>query len=1021
VIHRSLVQTLFGSIALAVLLGLPSSATAQYFGRNKVQYEDFDWQVLETDHFDVYWYDGMAEGAPQDAGRMMERWYRRLSEVFGHEFEDRKPLILYANKPDFQQTNTTPQLISEATGGFTEGLKNRIVLPFTETYMETDHVLGHELVHGFQFDMAFRARSGGNAVGTFRLPLWVIEGLAEYLTLGSTHPLTAMWMRDAVLRDDFPTLQQLSRDPRYFPYRFGHAFWAYVAGVYGDRRVTGLYQSMSVLGVSGGIQEVLLSTPDSLSGNWRQEVFDEYGPYLVDRTPPEEVGERLVRDGSGWALAPVLSPDGDLAAFLSQRDLFTIDLFLADARTGEVLGKLASEDRNPHFDALSFISSSGSWSPDGERFAFITVARGDNGVAIADVGARKVVENHRLEGVEAIHSVAWSPEGNRLVVSGNTGGVTDLYMYHLSSGEVEQLTDDTWAELHPAWSPDGSTIAFVTDRNGDRELRDLALPGMGLGFLDVATGEIEVRRPFGKDAKHINPQYGADGESLWFIGAPDGVSDIFRIDLASSKVHRVTKIATGISGITDLAPALSVGGDGSLAFSVFSGGQYLGRTLGPEEALGEPVPDEEPEMLALLPPAERPDVDRVDRYVADARTGLVNERGFREKQYDPALSLDFLAPPSAGVGVDRFGAGLGGSLGMFFSDMLGNRQMGIGIWANGGVEDLGGQVVYQNLDSRWNWGGSVGRIPFRSGFSRVRTDPETGAQVVEVVVERVALSSASLLAEYPISATRRIEGDVGFSRFDFDREAIRSAFVGGIELGRDRVDLESPDAINLGQASLAYVEDFSFFGFTSPVRGGRARFEVEGNAGTINWVNVLADWRRYWFSNPVTIAVRALHFGRYGGGADSDRLSSLFVGFPSLIRGYDSDSFEPDECTTDPDAEDEFNNCPEFDRLLGTRIGVANFEVRLPLVGTDEFGLLSGGFLPTELAFFTDMGMAWNNDEGVDFKLETRSTDRIPVFSSGVSLRINLLGALIGELYYVEPWQRPDKGGFFAFQIQPGW
>ena len=76
----------------------------------------------------------------------------------------RQPLVLYASHPDFEQTNVVGGMIGEGTGGVTEGLKRRVVLPLAGTLAETDHVLGHELVHAFQYDIsAQRAAAGGGS------------------------------------------------------------------------------------------------------------------------------------------------------------------------------------------------------------------------------------------------------------------------------------------------------------------------------------------------------------------------------------------------------------------------------------------------------------------------------------------------------------------------------------------------------------------------------------------------------------------------------------------------------------------------------------------------------------------------------------------------------------------------------------------------------------------------------------------------------------------------------------------
>ncbi|MBT8398220.1 MAG: peptidase S9, partial [Gemmatimonadetes bacterium] len=251
-----------------LLMWLATPVEAQYFGRNKVQYDGFEFQVLETPHFDIHYYPE-AGVAIEDVARMAERWYERYARFFQHEFEGRKPLVMYADHPDFQQTNTLQSFLGESTGGVTESLKNRVIMPMTGSYQDTDHVLGHELVHAFQYNIA-QSGQGGGLVGLTRLPLWLVEGMAEYLSVGREDPLTAMWMRDAVRRDDIPTIQQMGRDFRYFPYRFGQALWAYLAGVYGDDAVSSLFRSSLRRGWEPALAVTLGLNSDTLSKAWAE-------------------------------------------------------------------------------------------------------------------------------------------------------------------------------------------------------------------------------------------------------------------------------------------------------------------------------------------------------------------------------------------------------------------------------------------------------------------------------------------------------------------------------------------------------------------------------------------------------------------------------------------------------------------------------------------------------------------------------------------------------------------------------
>src|SRR5437868_874047 len=176
-----------GAVSLLALLAGPGSrdTSAQQFGRNKVEYVDFDFKLLDTEHFAVYYYTS-EEASARLAARLAERWYARLSHVLGHSLLARQPLILYGSQPEFAQTNVVAGLLGEGIGGVTESAKRRIVLPFAPTLAETDQVLGHEIAHAFQFDMA-KGYGGLNA-----WPLWAVEGMAQYLSLGAQDREPAM-------------------------------------------------------------------------------------------------------------------------------------------------------------------------------------------------------------------------------------------------------------------------------------------------------------------------------------------------------------------------------------------------------------------------------------------------------------------------------------------------------------------------------------------------------------------------------------------------------------------------------------------------------------------------------------------------------------------------------------------------------------------------------------------------------------------------------------------------------------
>ncbi len=1017
-------------VAVLALLFLAITANAQYFGRNKVQWERFDFKVLKTEHFDIYYYDREAD-VVNDIGRMSERWYARLSRVFNHTFT-RKPIVIYANAADFQQTTTTPELIGQGTGGFTDPFMNRVVLPLTGDYAENDHVLGHEMVHVFQFDVASSMVSNRRRFNLEALPLWLVEGMAEYLSKGRIDPLTSMWIRDATIHNRMPDLRKLTRDPYYFPYRYGQALLAYIGGRFGDDAVVRLFLAAGTSGPEAAFERATGLSAKQIFTDWQESARELYNPVVEDR--PFNLGSPLIGSKRGVRgylnVGPAYSPDGRYIAFLSTREIFDIDLFLADAQTGKVIRRLASSDRNPHFEALRFIDSAGAWSPDSKKLAFVVFEKGDNYLGIVDVDSRRV-DDVRVPGVDAISNIAWSPDGHTIAIAGQETGVSDLFLFDLNSKQVRRLTHDKYADLQPAFSPDGRTIAFVSDRAVGADLEQLRFIGMGIGTIDVESGQVRMLPLFNR-AKNIDPHFSSDGDSLYFISNAEGVADVYRYFFTDGRIARVTHVQTGVSGITEMSPSLTVAQrTGDIAFSLYEDDNYNIYRLSPPPA-GVTVTTAlqgEASRAAQLPPL-RGTGSTITAYLEQPAAGLPAETTrFQETSYSPSLHLAYLGPPAIGIGVSSFGTGVAGSVAAWFSDILGEHNIGV-TFQGGGTSGIGtfgdqiaGEVFYLNQKHRLNWGVDYTHFPYINAATGVGQTFVTvnGQRVLADVIQQERIISRyddiSGIVQYPFSTTRRIEFSSGIQRQGLKSELETLTIVGNTIIDDTTVKLPGSFSLNLVHASSAFVGDSSVFGFLSPIRGTRYRYEVESLAGDLKFNTALADWRKYLFFRPVTLALRGIHYGRYGRDAEDSRISPLFLGNSALVHGYEFESIDLNECVKSPGSNP--NACPVFDRLFGSKIAVANAEVRVPLFGTKQFGLATG-FIPTELFGFADAGVAWTRAERARIRFEKSTAERVPVVSVGAGLRL-LLSYIPIELYYAKPFQRPARNWVFGFNIIPGW
>ncbi|HEU5304503.1 MAG TPA: DPP IV N-terminal domain-containing protein [Gemmatimonadales bacterium] len=1060
--------------ALVLLLLAPGVLSAQYFGRNKVQYSTFDFKVIQTEHFDVYYYE-RERVAAMDAARMAERGYARLSKVLNHEFRERKPIILYASHSDFQQTNALGQAPGEGTGGVTDFQRNRAVMPFTGSYEEFEHVLQHEMVHQFQYDTWARGRAGSGLSTLIAInpPLWFAEGMAEYLSLGPINPETAMWLRDASLEGTLPTIEQMTLDPyKYFPYRFGHALWSYIGERWGDEAVGAILKGTLAGGVDGAFRRTIGLTLEQLSTQWRDAVQKKYLPEIGARARARAVAAELLtekRSEGTLHLAPALSPDGSAVAYFSEKDFYFVDLYLADGTTGKVKRRILKSGISSNYETYRFINSQANWSPDGKFLAFAAKRGARDVIVIVDVKRNKEVERIELK-LSGVTTPAWSPDGGELVFTGYDGGQSDLFVISRDGSGLRRLTQDKYADLHPVWSPDGKTIAFATDRGAETNFKTLAIGNMRIALYDLDTGAVEVLDQMER-GKNVSPQWAPDGRSVAFVSDRNGVSNIFLYDLDQKSLYQLTDFYTGSQGITPLSPVLSWAQDADrLAFVYFEKGKYDVYTLSnPRSLKRRPYRMETPDSSGLLasttaapadtaqalqvPEAVRPQVgeggsiyrtpqgfrssSEVGRttdtaFVAppvsiaalldSATYSLPDTSEFTIKNYRVSFSPDYVARPSIGYARDNFGRGFFGGTAVSLSDILGNHQLIFAGYVNGRISEAQVLAAYANLSRRINWVAGISQDPYYFlEPSEVRVgEPSPNENTFVTNVRRLVVRSAFAQAYYPMSRFRRIEGSLRVANVDDALLSILEPYDRSLGFATRDPTLETNNrpGVNYIQPATALVFDNSLFGYTGPFYGRRYRLEFAQTLGDWKFSQVTADYRRYDpLVGPLVFATRLLYFGRIGRDAERFR---IFGGSMDLIRGNTSGSYRRNECLNANDAGTQ-TGCAELDQLVGTQIGVASAELRFPIL-TPTFGFLPDGFPPIEGAIFYDIGLTWDDRSTIRWDRQAGDDPariRTPLQTIGVSIRTNLFGFAVARVDYSIPQERRAVKGLWTFSLGP--
>lgn len=902
-----------------------------YYGKNRIRYDNFDWHIYTTDHFEIFYYPELEKHLERVAS-YAESAYQQISADLKHDLAVKVPLVLYKTQSEFQQQNVIAEELPEGVLAFAEPQRDRMVLPIDEPPDQLYRLITHELTHVFEFDIIPRSliRRG--------IPLWVDEGLANYMA-GYWNPLDLMQVRDAAVADIIPKMSEFESQPLSgrLPYSMGHAAFEFVETRWGKEGIRQFLFSLRKSVIGGGenaYEEALRLKPEEFDEQFEKYLKDRFKPFR-DKERPADYGRNLAPRPDKTRYTVVISiepsPSGDLlAAMAGNRKDQELDVILVSTKDGSVIRNLTSgfnKDRG-----YEYIANPGglrgntvpwlSWSPIGDRIAYFARTEKQKTLVLQNVLNKKIEIRHEIKDVDSPESPDVSPDGQRVAFAGLRGAVGDIFVIDLATGEIANVTNDAFSDYAPTFSPDGKSLVYIRRFSGNDKLFKLDLDTKQSVQLTFGTHDDGGAQFLDADtlvfpSTAIDPDNTEELDST--VARNGNIYNIWTLNLKNGELRQYTDALTG-----NLSPVvLKEGKTNKIAFVTYFKGEYGVHTLARQEPVttvassefGEPGP-----VIEFQPPLNHTLIRSNQR-----------KKGTFEK-----LFLE--GRPPVNVGVTSGGDVFGGSQ-VTFTDVLGDQQFNLFAASISQYRTL--SFSYINLARRLQYAAQAfSQTQFFYGLQPgLLYDPAFAYLDRDFAIATRTARGGSLFGIYPLNRYARLELSAGVLQFreEYNEPGLEEVANQFQELNYGTRIFRNGTFVPFG---ISFVQETTIFREYGPLAGNTVRvgYEIAPAIGdTLSRQTFDVDARYYLrLGTNGVLAFRGRGFKSWGEFPDF-----MFFGGNSELRGY------------------------QYLEFLGHQAFFTNAELRFPLIEAmlTPLGVMGG----IRGVMFADLGAAGFND--VPFKV----------------------------------------------------
>ncbi len=474
----------------------------QEYGKNRVQYDDFDWVFYRFEAFDVYFYRGN-EFLAENVARLTHKNLPRIENYLDAPLDERIQILVFNNLSDLKQSNVNSSSEEDYnTGGVTRISGRRLFVYFDGNYEHLEQTLRTGLAEVVLSNLIYGSFTQSLANSALlNLPAWYIEGLVSFMG-DEWNADVDVQVRDGFYSGKYEHINTLTQlDARYA----GHSFWYFVKQTYGEKVIRNIiYMSVVNRDIESGFVYILGKDMDEMTRDW-EEFYQERYNYSGNEKFRDK--SALIKGRKHHEITDVrMSKDGRYIAYVDRRfSRYKVYIYdrLEDKKHKVYKGGYRIAQNTDYSYPLL------AWHPSGESLAIFTEERGTTQFSIYELEKEELTTKPFYR-FDKIVSLQYAPNGKQFLFSAVKNGQSDIFVYTILNTKIQAITNDIYDDIDPTFFDNGKRIAWASNRP-----MDSLIPN---DRRSISTADLDL---FATE----NRELGQDTLSIWRMTTSEGVRE----------------------------------------------------------------------------------------------------------------------------------------------------------------------------------------------------------------------------------------------------------------------------------------------------------------------------------------------------------------------------------------------------------------------------------------------------------------------------------------------------------------